>query len=92
MSTKTQKKSKSRPAPARDEDGKFTSSNAPNGNAHGHATLAAYEGDPSVTPRTVRRTTRMSLDHRLKRLPFEEDEKNAMNVFHDMRTELDLED
>ena len=55
-------------------------------------TLAAYEGDPSVTPRTVRRTTRMSLDHRLKRLPFEEDEKNAMNVFHDVRTELNLED
>jgi len=55
-------------------------------------TLAAYEDDSTVTPRTVRRTARMALDHRLKRLPFEEDEKNVMNVFHDVRKELGLED
>lgn len=55
-------------------------------------TLAAYEEDSTVTPRTVRRTSRMALDHRLKRLPFEEDEKNVMNVFHDVRRELGLED
>jgi Mg-chelatase subunit ChlI len=54
-------------------------------------TLTAYEDESRVSPRTVRRTTRMALDHRLKRLPFEEDEKDAMNVFHDVREELGLE-
>ncbi|MFD1600177.1 ATP-binding protein [Halobellus rarus] len=55
-------------------------------------TLAALEGDDEVTARTVRRVARMALDHRLQRLPFEEEEQDVMSVFHDVRRELGLED
>ncbi|WP_255246158.1 ATP-binding protein [Halolamina sp. CBA1230] len=55
-------------------------------------TLAAFEGDDEVTARTVRRVARMALEHRLQRLPFEEEEQDVMGVFHDVRRELGLED
>ncbi|MFC5136405.1 MULTISPECIES: ATP-binding protein [Haloferacaceae] len=55
-------------------------------------TLAAFEGDDEVTVRTVRRVARMGLEHRLQRLPFEEEEKDIMSVFHDVRRDLGLED
>jgi Mg-chelatase subunit ChlI len=55
-------------------------------------TLAALEGDDEVTARTVRQVARMSLDHRLKRLPFEEEEKDVMGAFHDVRKDLGLVD
>ncbi|NHX37481.1 MULTISPECIES: ATP-binding protein [Halolamina] len=55
-------------------------------------TLAAYEGADEVTPRTVRRVARMALEHRLQRLPFEEEEQDVLSVFHDVRRELGLED
>jgi len=55
-------------------------------------TLAALEDESEVTPRTVRRVTRMCLEHRLKRLPFEEDEKDPMEAFHAERKERGLTD
>ena len=55
-------------------------------------TLAAFEGDSEVSARTVRRVARMSLEHRLQRLPFEEEEQDVMSVFHEVRRELGLED
>jgi Mg-chelatase subunit ChlI len=55
-------------------------------------TLAALEDEERVTARTVRHVARPSLDHRLKRLPFEEEEEDVMGAFHDVRRELGLED
>jgi Mg-chelatase subunit ChlI len=55
-------------------------------------TLAAYEAADEVTPRTVRRVAPMALEHRLQRLPFEEEEQDVLSVFHDVRRELGLED
>ena len=55
-------------------------------------TLAAFEGDDEVTARTVRRVARMALEHRLQRLPFEEEEQDVTSAFHDVRRELGLED
>ncbi|WP_232701946.1 ATP-binding protein [Halobacterium wangiae] len=55
-------------------------------------TLAAFESEPAVSARTVRRVARMALNHRLQRLPFEEEEKDVMSAFHDVRRELGLED
>lgn len=55
-------------------------------------TLAAFEGDSAVSAHTVRQVTRMSLNHRLKRLPFEDDEKDAMGTFHAVRKDLGLSD
>ncbi|MHC3438617.1 ATP-binding protein [Natrialbaceae archaeon A-gly3] len=55
-------------------------------------TFAAFEGENEVTPRTVRQVARMALNHRLKRLPFEEEEADVMSAFHDVRKRLDLED
>ena len=55
-------------------------------------TLAAFENRDEVTPRVVRRVAPMSLDHRLKRLPFEEDEKDVLGAFHEVRKDLGLED
>jgi Mg-chelatase subunit ChlI len=55
-------------------------------------TLAAYEGETDVSVRTVRRVARMALEHRLQRLPFEEEEQDVMSAFHDVRRELGLED
>jgi len=55
-------------------------------------TLAAFEGEDEVTARTVRHVARMALEHRLQRLPFEEEDQDVMSVFHDVRRELDLED
>ena len=55
-------------------------------------TLAAFEGEEAVTARTVRRVARMALEHRLQRLPFEEEEQDVLSVFHDVRRELGLED
>jgi magnesium chelatase subunit I len=55
-------------------------------------TLSAYEGNPQVTTRTVRRVAEMALDHRLKRLPFEEEEADVLSTFHEVRTDLGLED
>ncbi|RAW46300.1 magnesium chelatase [Halorubrum sp. 48-1-W] len=55
-------------------------------------TLAAYEGADEVTPRTVRRVARMALEHRLQRLPFEEEEQDVLSTFHDVRRDLGLED
>ncbi|MFD1564567.1 magnesium chelatase ATPase subunit I [Haloarchaeobius amylolyticus] len=55
-------------------------------------TLAAFEGADAVTARTVRRVARLALNHRLKRLPFEEEEADVMSAFHDVRDRLDLED
>jgi Mg-chelatase subunit ChlI len=55
-------------------------------------TLAAYREESEVTARTVRKVARMSLDHRLKRLPFEEEEADVLTTFHEVRKELGLED
>jgi len=55
-------------------------------------TLAAFEGESTVSARTVRRVARMALDHRLQRLPFEEDERDVLSVFHDVRRDLGLTD
>mgnify|MGYP006277321927 CR=1 FL=1 len=55
-------------------------------------TLAALEGDSAVSPSTVRRVARLALQHRLQRLPFEEEETDVMTAFHDVRRELGLED
>ncbi|MGQ4555472.1 AAA family ATPase [Halobellus sp. GM3] len=55
-------------------------------------TLAAFEGESDVSVRTVRRVARMALEHRLQRLPFEEEEQDVMSAFHDVRRELGLED
>jgi magnesium chelatase subunit I len=55
-------------------------------------TLAAFEGESEVTARTVRRVAEMTLDHRLKRLPFEEEEDDVLSTFHEVRKELGLED
>ena len=55
-------------------------------------TLAALEGDSTVSPATVRRVARLALQHRLQRLPFEEEETDVMTAFHDVRRELGLED
>jgi len=55
-------------------------------------TLTAFEGDDEVTARTVRRVARMALEHRLQRLPFEEEEQDVLSVFHDVRRDLGLED
>lgn len=45
-----------------------------------------------VTRRIVERVTRTALENRLKRLPFEGDETDPLTAFHDVRTELGLED
>jgi len=58
----------------------------------GARTLAAFEGENEVTARTVRRVAEMTLDHRLKRLPFEEEEDDVLSTFHEVRKELGLED
>jgi len=55
-------------------------------------TLAALEDESTVTARTVRRVARMALDHRLQRLPFEEEDQDVLSVFHDVRRDLGLED
>jgi len=55
-------------------------------------TLAAFEGDTEVTPRTVRQVARMALDHRLKRLPFEDDEADVLPTFHEVREEMELDE
>ncbi|WP_144926821.1 ATP-binding protein [Halorubrum salsamenti] len=55
-------------------------------------TLAAFEGDDEVSARTVRRVARMALEHRLQRLPFEEEEQDVLSTFHDVRRDLGLED
>jgi Mg-chelatase subunit ChlI len=55
-------------------------------------TLAALESDSTVSARTVRRVARMALEHRLQRLPFEEEDQDVLSVFHDVRRELGLED
>jgi Mg-chelatase subunit ChlI len=55
-------------------------------------TLAAFEDEDEVTTRTVRRVARMALEHRLQRLPFEEEEQDVMSAFHDVRRDLGLED
>ena len=55
-------------------------------------TLAAFEDEPLVTVRTVRRVARMALNHRLKRLPFEEEDADVMSSFHDVRERLGLEE
>jgi Mg-chelatase subunit ChlI len=55
-------------------------------------TLAAFEGDSEVSVLTVRRVARMSLSHRLKRLPFEDDETDVLGAFHDIREEMGLSD
>jgi len=55
-------------------------------------TLAAFGEDTTVTARTVRRVVTMALDHRLKRLPFEEEEKDVLSAFHEARKDLGLRD
>jgi Mg-chelatase subunit ChlI len=55
-------------------------------------TLAALESESTVSARTVRRVARMALEHRLQRLPFEEEDQDVLSVFHDVRRELGLED
>ena len=55
-------------------------------------TLAALESESTVSARTVRRVARMALEHRLQRLPFEEEDQDVLSVFHDVRRELELED
>jgi magnesium chelatase subunit I len=55
-------------------------------------TLAAFEGESAVTARTVRKVAEMTLDHRLKRLPFEDEEDDVLGTFHEVRKELGLED
>ncbi|RLM53958.1 magnesium chelatase [Halobellus sp. Atlit-31R] len=55
-------------------------------------TLAAFEGDAEASARTVRRVARMALEHRLQRLPFEEEEQDVMTAFHEIKRELGLED
>jgi len=34
----------------------------------------------------------MALEHRLQRLPFEEEEQDVLSVYHDVRREVGLED
>ncbi|MEF8801838.1 MAG: AAA family ATPase [Halolamina sp.] len=58
----------------------------------GARTLAAFDGEDEVSVRTVRRVARMALEHRLQRLPFEEEEQDVLSTFHDVRRELGLED
>jgi Mg-chelatase subunit ChlI len=55
-------------------------------------TLAAFKGETEVTTPVVRRVARMALEHRLKRLPFEEEERDVLSVFHEAREERGLED
>jgi Mg-chelatase subunit ChlI len=55
-------------------------------------TLAALESESTVSARTVRRVARMALEHRLQRLPFEEEDQDVLSVFHGVRRELGLED
>jgi Mg-chelatase subunit ChlI len=53
-------------------------------------TFAAFKREEEVTARTVRKVARMSLDHRLKRLPFEEKETDVLETFHEVRKTLGL--
>jgi Mg-chelatase subunit ChlI len=55
-------------------------------------TLQAFERETEVTARTVRRVAEMSLDHRLQRLPFEETEDDVLSTFHEVKTDLNLEE
>jgi len=55
-------------------------------------TLAAFESESAVTALTVRKVAEMTLDHRLKRLPFEEEEDDVLGTFHEVREEYGLKD
>jgi magnesium chelatase subunit I len=55
-------------------------------------TLGAFEEETEVTAQTVRNVAPMSLEHRLKRLPFEEEETDVLSTFHEVRKELGLRD
>jgi len=55
-------------------------------------TLAGLEGESEVSTRSVRKVARMTLDHRLKRLPFEDEKDDVLSTFHEVRKELGLED